>query len=330
MNRFQRILYVHEPQRPQQAALARAVALARNHQAALTLLDVVPEMAAGIGMEPGGPVSSELMQRLTQTRLAALQALCAPYADEALVSCEVRTGKRFLEVIYAVQQGGYDLVVKPAEAPDWVDRLFGSDDMHLLRKCPVPVWLLSEREKSNYTTLLAALGGTPGDPDSHEQALNRRIAELAGTLALSDFAELHLVHAWDAPESMLTPWSSNPTEMAQALEESARLRHRQLLDQVVDGLRERLGEEAWEYLSPRVHLLKGSPDREIPRLARSLEADLVVMGTVARTGIAGLLIGNTAEGIIDQLHCSVLAIKPEGFVSPVEPPPARGDGGGGR
>jgi nucleotide-binding universal stress UspA family protein len=41
------------------------------------------------------------------------------------------------------------------------------------------------------------------------------------------------------------------------------------------------------------------------------------MGTVARTGINGLLMGNTAEMILTQIDCSVLAVKPQGFVSPV-------------
>ena len=45
--------------------------------------------------------------------------------------------------------------------------------------------------------------------------------------------------------------------------------------------------------------------------------DLVVMGTVARSGIAGMLIGNTAERVLRKLPCSVLAVKPEGFTSPV-------------
>jgi nucleotide-binding universal stress UspA family protein len=52
--------------------------------------------------------------------------------------------------------------------------------------------------------------------------------------------------------------------------------------------------------------------------AAGLSADLVVMGTVARTGISGLIIGNTAEAILDQLMCSVLAVKPPGFTSPVK------------
>jgi nucleotide-binding universal stress UspA family protein len=59
------------------------------------------------------------------------------------------------------------------------------------------------------------------------------------------------------------------------------------------------------------------PGVAIPALATQLKADLVVMGTVGRSGIPGLLMGNTAETILDQLSCSVLVMKPPGFVSPV-------------
>jgi nucleotide-binding universal stress UspA family protein len=64
-------------------------------------------------------------------------------------------------------------------------------------------------------------------------------------------------------------------------------------------------------------LVKGWAHKEIPALVRDLGADLVVMGTVARTGISGLLMGNTAEMILTQIDCSVLAVKPQEFVSPV-------------
>ena len=55
----------------------------------------------------------------------------------------------------------------------------------------------------------------------------------------------------------------------------------------------------------------------IPEQAMKKRVELVVMGTVCRTGIAGLFIGNTAEKALHQLDCSVLAVKPEGFVTPV-------------
>jgi nucleotide-binding universal stress UspA family protein len=66
-----------------------------------------------------------------------------------------------------------------------------------------------------------------------------------------------------------------------------------------------------------VKLRRGDAEDVIPRYAVAEGIDLVVMGTVARGGIAGLLVGNTAERVLKRLSCAVLALKPEGFVSPV-------------
>ena len=67
----------------------------------------------------------------------------------------------------------------------------------------------------------------------------------------------------------------------------------------------------------QLHVVKGPAQYVVPELARELEVDLVVMGTVARTGIDGFFMGNTAESILGELDCSVLTMKPPGFVSPV-------------
>jgi nucleotide-binding universal stress UspA family protein len=64
-------------------------------------------------------------------------------------------------------------------------------------------------------------------------------------------------------------------------------------------------------------VIKGHAQNVVPEIARNLAVDLVVMGTVARTGIAGFFMGNTAESILTQLDCSVLTIKPPEFISPV-------------
>ena len=68
---------------------------------------------------------------------------------------------------------------------------------------------------------------------------------------------------------------------------------------------------------PKVHLIKGDPSTVIPRVAKSQKIDLIVMGTVCRTGLPGLIIGNTAESILNQVNCSVLTVKPRGFVTTV-------------
>ena len=67
----------------------------------------------------------------------------------------------------------------------------------------------------------------------------------------------------------------------------------------------------------KLHMAKGDPRRALPRLVARHRPDVIVMGTVGRTGIAGLIVGNTAEEVLMQVTCSVLAVKPRGFVSPI-------------
>ncbi len=76
--------------------------------------------------------------------------------------------------------------------------------------------------------------------------------------------------------------------------------------------------EAYETVKPKTSVPKGRASKIIPTLALKLRVDLIVMGTVARTGISGLIIGNTAENVLRNIDCSVLAVKPPGFISPVK------------
>lgn len=77
------------------------------------------------------------------------------------------------------------------------------------------------------------------------------------------------------------------------------------------------GEAAMDYLKAQTYLPKGNVHEQIPALAKEIEADLIVMGTVGRTGVPGFIMGNTAEETLNQIDCSVLSIKPPGFVTPV-------------
>lgn len=318
MKHFQNILYVSEASVDQGSAFARAVSLAENNQADLTVIDVIPQVTAGIRLPPGGPISAELQARAEAERRQALEALVAPYCGRLSIRLDVLVGQSFLETIRAVIRNAHDLVVKPAENPDFLERLFGSNDMHLLRKCPCPVWMMKPGEGSNYQRILAAVDFEPDAPEPPEQGPNAAILELSSSLAISDFAELHVVHAWDAPgEMLLRSWSDKPDEAILRYVEAERSRHQMGMDTIERRLRERIGREAYEYLSPGYHLIQGLAQQVIPQTAERVGADLVVMGTLGRTGVSGFFIGNTAETILEQLRCSVLAIKPPGFVSPV-------------
>jgi universal stress protein E len=61
------------------------------------------------------------------------------------------------------------------------------------------------------------------------------------------------------------------------------------------------------------HLLAGPPAQALPALVERLDGDVLVVGTIQRRGLEQLIIGSTAERILQHAGCDILAIKPEGF-----------------
>lgn len=318
MKRFHKILYLCEAEGDQQAALARAVTLAEGNQATLTVLDAVPAISDSVLMPVGLPPDASLQDALVADRRERIETLVQPFRARMAIEVDVCVGALHLQATRAVLRDGFDLIMKPAENPAWTQRLFGGDDMHLLRQCPVPVWLMKPGEKARYSRIMAAVDFDPEQSASIRSPLNRQILELAASLAIGDVAELQLAHVWDAPAEMLVRrWSSQREADTARYVDAERARHQQALGELHGWLGKLIGAEAIELLAPRRHLSRGAARTLLPELAQALEVDLVVMGTVGRTGIAGLFIGNTAETVLEQLRCSVLAVKPPGFVSPV-------------
>lgn len=322
MKRFKNILYLAEPGKDQTAAIARAVSLAENNQARLTLLEIIEPPPSGI-LE-GSRTLEALFTGASQRRMAALEALAEPYQERLDIAVKVRLGTPYLEAIREVLAENRDLVIKLACPEEGLlERFLGGTDLQLLRKCPCPIWVMSPQDKDNYRRILAAVDFDPWRAEPEETtALNRQILGLASSLALSDFADLHLVHSWEplSPE-MMRLWSN--TEDAAEIAEQVNiehLRHQEGLERLARQLRDWIGDETYDYLTPRLHLLQGSARETIPALATRMKFDLVIMGTVGRAGIPGAIIGNTAEAILGQLRCALLAVKPADFVTPVTLP----------
>ena len=299
-------------------AIERAVRLVESNQASLKVVSVAPDMMVYSGMFEDEAMSSSLSTSIINGYAEELAALVEPYQRRIKIVTQVLEGIPFLEIIRAVLRDDHDLVIKSPDDPDFLDRIFGSDDMHLLRKCPCPVWLIKSQAPKNYRRILAAVdidGSYPPMEMESRRRLNRQILELASSLAVADFSELHVVHAWDAigETAMRGAFLDMPQEEVDSYVEQVRQQRGKSLKKLLSEL----SGEVLEYLKPKPHLVKGWARKEIPALAKEIDADLVVMGTVARTGIPGFIMGNTAETILNQLDCSVLAIKPTGFVTPV-------------
>ncbi|MGB5221713.1 MAG: universal stress protein, partial [Polyangiales bacterium] len=155
------------------------------------------------------------------------------------------------------------------------------------------------------------------DPDSSDpvrDGLNNLVLRLATSLASREAGELHVGHAWSLefePTLRLSPFLKFPRAEVDTMVREAEATHREELDTLT--ARHHVNE-----LGGSVHMLSGDPREVLPRLARRLGVGLIVMGTVARTGLSSVFMGNTAEDILRSVDCSVLAVKPEGFVTPVK------------
>ena len=308
MKRFKNILFVADREHGLDAALERAVRLSQSNAARLTVMDVMPD--AGLDGYLRRTYAIDLNAQLREQRLGFLDVLTRPYTDAGVpVYTTVATGTLFLEVIRAVQRNAHDLVMKVAQhEAGLAPTLFGSDDMHLLRKCPCPVWIDRPDGTRHYRRLLAAVN--PLDDGSGD--LSRLILDLATSLAAREDAVLHIIHTWELPgESMLASGRGRiPRNELDRLLDDTEARHRQALDTLLLPYGLSSGVE-------NVHLVKGHAARTISAHTRERDIDLVVMGTLGRTGIPGLFIGNTAEDVLRDTQTPVLAVKPRGFVTPV-------------
>jgi universal stress protein E len=322
MRRFKNILCVVSVTSHDHDAIERAVTLAQHNQARLTLVGVMERISLGMGMPDGGPISSQLSSVMLESCQQSLEHLVEPYRTRIDFDARVLVGVQFIEVIREVLRSGNDLLIKAAENPDWLDRLLGSEDMHLLRKCPCPIWLIKPSSPKRYRRIMAAvdLGSTyPQEEMEARGALNHHIFELARSLAHTENAEFHVVYAWEAmgESAMRSGLMRMGTAQVDAYVEEVKqicvASMRKFLHECSDDPARTLPDRP----KPVEHLIKGSARKVIPALVRSVQADLVVMGTVARTGIPGYFMGNTAELILSQIDCAVLAVKPTGFATPV-------------
>jgi len=322
MKRFKKILCVIDTGAVNKQALERAVVLAESNQAELTVVDVVEHLHTGIRKSVVGPEVAEMQAALVSEHAQALNKLVEPYRTRVGIKTSVIAGVPFLEIIREVLRNGHDLVVKTPSTHSWLHRLFGSNDMHLLRKCPCPVWFIKSEAKKSWNRILAAVDiddAFPPEELGSRQVLNRQIFEMASSLALADSAELHVVHAWHAiGESALHgAFMHTPEDKIKAYVKKVKLSNVALMASFMEEMAGAEENNIVDYLKPQIHLVKGWVREVIPIHAKKLKVDLIVMGTVGRTGVPGFIMGNTAEEILNSIECSVLAIKPPGFITPV-------------
>ena len=310
MERFNNILLYANSKSDNKTALKYASTLAKSNGAKLKIVDVIKEASHYPPILPSIN-NLNLQDILHDERRRELDLLSFSHKKNGLdISIKVLSGIPFIEVIREIINKEHDLLITTPGAPEGLsEMLFGTTAMQFMRKCPCPVWAIKPSKRDSYNNILAAIDFN--DEGESDPLLNDKIMELATSMALKEKSGLHIVHAWDMHhENMLRHHGHLPDKE---------------IEKVVSRIREysnsRLEKLVKKYASvirpKNIHLLKGKPEEIIPDIAVEENIDLIVMGTLSRTGIPGFFIGNTAEKILQRVNCSVMSVKPDGFLSPV-------------
>ena len=304
--KFNNILVVLNPENDKQYALARAVRLAKEQKNSnpvkitlfLAIYDLSYEMSALLSPEE----RAEMHRNVIEQRKLAIQPYIEKYASDGInfSSTVVWHSNEAEAITTEVETHNYDLVVKYTNAEESLKSLIVTPvDWQILRKCPTPILVVKDGDWKHQRRILVAVNVSDDENEAHS-TFNDELVSLSMDLADSlDRGNIHLV----------TAYPPTPINMAIDLPEfssgeySSGLRGQYLLN--MKALRQKYGIDG-----DHTHVWEGFPEDVIPQVAEKLEAELVILGTIGRTGLSAAFLGNTAEHVISKLNCNLLAIKP--------------------
>jgi universal stress protein E len=304
-----RNVLVYADGRPESSlALAEAVRFAEHVSGNVTALDVLHYYPARVPRGLLAMDEAELLDLMREQRREQILEEVDQLRPSSKVHVEVTHGNPAFELIRQVARGKHDLVVKTARGRDTKHRTsFGSTALHLVRKSPAPVLLVSPRRALlEAPKILCAL-----ELDDNDTRHELNCSLLAASRHLGDVhgAELHVVHVVDQKRAD----AYRGFVAADAFERFVEARLR-LLQSDLEAL---LTSELREVSRVHAHLLEGDPADHLVNLVHEGRFSHLVMGSIAHLG-AGHLIGSLIEDVLTRVECSVLTLKPTGFVSPVD------------
>lgn len=281
MQAIRSILVVMDPQQEECLALKRAKLIAGVTQSHLHLLICDKKQEHGA--------------LLDKTRDSLVK-------EGYSVSSQQCWHENLYQTIITVQQAeGCGLVIKQHFPDNPLKKaILTPDDWKLLRYCPGPVLMVKTDTPWTGGIILAAVD--VGNSDAEHRTLHSGIVSHGYDIAALAKGTLHVISAHPSP--MLS--AADPTFQ---LKETIEARYREQC---------KAFQAEFEVSDDRLHIEEGPADVLIPYTAEKLKAVVTVIGTIARTGLSGALIGNTAEVILDTLESDVLVLKPDEIIAHLE------------
>lgn len=361
MRAIQKILVAVDVETGGGVPLERAVQVARRFRAQLVVVDVVPELTWSQRMIL--TESQALQQLIVRDRATRLRRIVRALRGRGLdAHGKLLVGRIGEQLIRLVQRGKFDLLVRATKGPhSRRQQFFSGTAFELLRNCPCPIWLCDPQDSAGkiasaavapavvapdavapaavasdavapaagvsraateqelsvsapvHPTLLVAID--PAVEGAQLRELNINLLRLGELLTSLLGGTLHVLHAWNIQGEGLVKDYMQTTDFV-VLEQAIQKRSGELMCEL-------LQESGVEVPPERLHLVRGEASTEIARFVQERAVHTLILGTLGRSGLAGLLMGNTAEMLFHQIRCSVAALKPADFVSRVRLRPRR-------
>jgi universal stress protein E len=305
VNRISNILVVVNPLGKEQPAIPKAVMLAKSFGASVELL--ICDTKSSRERPTEGPLPAISNALLTDNLDSLLDQLAKPIRDAGIeVSTEVISGDPLHEMIISwLRNSPADLVIKDTHHHSFATRVFATNtDWHLIRACPVPLLLTKPKAWAVMPVLVAAVD--PGHRNDPSALLDHHILDAAVGIGKALHGEIHAMHAY-LPTMMATAALGGMAPVisvsAEALAAERDLQHVQL---------KALTNE-FAIADVNLHIAPATASEYLPRMALECCADIVVMGTISRSSLERLVIGSTAERVLEPLPCDVLLVKSPDF-----------------
>lgn len=311
MSIYSKILVVADINHDEQPALARAMQLAAKSKSTsritffLSIYDFSYDMTSMLSVDERDAMRRGVIHQREQW----MKKVAEPYVDES-VMFDVKVvwhNRPYEAIIGEVFAGEHDILIKGTRKHDVLESvIFTPTDWHLLRKCPTPVLLVKNATWPEDANIIASVH-VGSEVETHLQ-LNDIMVDQLLSLTSRLGATPYLVNAYPVTPANITielP-EFDPTTYTDAV------RGHHLTS--MKALRQKHGIDEAQTI-----VQQGLPEDVIPEAAEKLSAAMVILGTTGRTGLSAVFIGNTAEHVIDKINCDVLALKPPGYISPLDP-----------
>ncbi len=291
MNYFVNIIVALDYKDTEQAEIDHALILAKSHNAKLTFVSVIPPLPKDAHLEISAMSPDERLQLQLNKREEDLSSVAECIKSHNIdVEIIVLSGTPSTEIIKQVLRSNYDLLMFSERTnPTLKNMLIGGTGKQLLRKCPCPVFAVHPEHSGEYDNIMATIDVILHDDYSNDK-LNEAIITTAKAITEADNSELFLL-------------SIPPND-------DAKTAHLERINNCLESHDIQIDND-------NIILESGNPVSVIPTISIAKKTDLLVMGMLSRSGIKGFFIGNVAEKVLDNVECSVLAIKPAEFVSPI-------------